>query len=197
MRKTIVLLYSGGVDSIMCLKHLVDKGITPFLFHFKVKKFKLKHEKMIRKSAKLLSPNSPFYVFETETEGFVATYGMRKRKAYYVIHIQKEKEFNPFECADKIVVGYHRYRGRHHKHGFQIFPEGQKEFIEWAKCHKLRLMFPLEDYTPAKIEKEFRKLPLIIRRLAISTTRGYFKGVFLPTEKKDIEVCNNATSRSS
>lgn len=152
---------------------------------------------MIRKSAKLLSPNSPFYVFETETEGFVALYGMRKRKAYYVIRIQGEKEFNPFECADKIVVGYHRYRGRFHKNCFQLVPQGQKEFIEWAKRHKLRLMFPLEDYTPAKIEKEFGKLPLSVRRLAISTTRGYFKGVFLPTEKRDIEVCKNATSRNS
>jgi hypothetical protein len=186
MRKTTLLLYSGGVDSMVCLKRLVKNGIVPFIFHFKVQKFKRKHERMIRKSAKLLSPKSPFYVFETGTIGFQARYGGKKRGRYtYTVKVGK-KDFNPLEYADKIVVGYHKYAGRFRK-GVHIVPQGQKEFIGWVKKHRLRITFPLENYTPYKIDREFEKFPVKLQKLAISTTRGWFKGTFLPTEKKVIE----------
>ena len=63
MKAVHLLMFSGGVDSTLCLHHLVEQGITPFLVHFKTKKLRRRHERMIRRVARHLSPRSPYYVF--------------------------------------------------------------------------------------------------------------------------------------
>jgi hypothetical protein len=185
--KIIVLLYSGGVDSMVCLKRLVKKGIVPFIFHFHCKKLTIRHEKMIRKSAKILSPKSPFYVFETKTIGFDAFWSRNASKTMFGINVGKNGldkiAFCPFQYADILVVGYHKYRGRFRKNAVRIIPQGQKDFIIWCKKCRLPFMFPLERYRPTQIDREFERLPMKLKKLAISTTRGWFKGIFLPTEK--------------
>ena len=173
---------------MVCLKRLVKKGIVPFIFHFHSQKFTQKHERMIRKSAKILSPESPYYVFETKTIGFDAFWNEGTSNRMYGINIGKDgfdkTAIFPLEYCDVLVIGYHRYSGRFSKKLKQrIVPKGQKRIIDWVKEHHLPFMFPLEKYRPTQIDREFERLPMKLKKLAISTTRGWFKGTFVPTEK--------------
>lgn len=183
-----MLLYSGGVDSMVCLKRLVRHGIVPFLFHFRCKKFTNEHERMIRKSARTISPKSPFYVFKPDTIGFDAFWNHRKDHEMYGINMGNgKKPFYPLNYCDVLLVGYHRYTAKFRKRAVRITPKGQKEIIDWVNKHRIKfhLKFPLENYHVWEIDREFKRFPRKLRKLAISTTRGYFKeGAFVPTEKK-------------
>lgn len=183
-KKPVILLYSGGVDSIVCLNRLVKKGIVPLLWYFKEKDFK--YARQVRRTAKLLSPKSMFLSFDVkEYDAFWTPQRGCPKEKRYGINFRKGKALYPMDFAKIVVVGYHKYMNRGPIRGIcfkgvcRHIPRGQKEFIEWSRRLRLSLRFPLARYTPHQIEAEFAKLPENIRRLVVTDTRGYIEeGVF-------------------
>jgi len=174
-----LLLYSGGVDSILCLKKLIDKGIVPYIFHFWTTKLKKKHEKMIRATARLLSPKSPFYVFRTSTENFEHGWN----DVYYKYWVLISEFFNnyltiyPIDYADYVVTGImkHIYVCAEN-HQMYNGSGNNKEIIERLRIYNFPYIFPLANYTRKQADQEFQQLPLNIRQNTVSTTRNYNYG---------------------
>jgi len=166
-----LLLYSGGVDSILCLKKLIDKGITPFIFHFWTRRLKKIHEKMIRKTARALSPKSPFYVFKTNTDNF--GHGLWDNHKYYVEMTNHFRIF-PIWHGDFIVTGVmkHIYEYGEGNQGYNR----NRWIIKKCEIYNLPYLFPLADYTREQTDQEFQQLPLNIRQNTVSTTRNYNYG---------------------
>ena len=168
-----ILLYSGGVDSVLCLKKLVERGITPFIFHFRTTKLKKVHEKMIRKTARLLSPNSPFYVFNTKTKDYEAVSPVNDL-ARYSVRINRRKEFFPLEHGDYVVIGYTGWVYRYDKNMRSCRGRGRQiDLIRLSEKHSLPFIFPLAHHTRKQIDEEFGKLPQIIKENTVSSTRHY------------------------
>jgi len=168
-----LLLYSGGVDSILCLIKLVEQGITPFLFHFRTKKLTKTHEKMVKKTARLISPDSPLYVYETKTVGFRAvTPDLMNYEVCLEDPDGEGKTMKPLDHANYVVIGYTKYvytKIRPLLKAKMI----QQRFIKSCKEFNLPFIFPLADYTRKQTDKEFSQLPLEIRENTVSTTRYY------------------------
>lgn len=172
-----ILLYSGGVDSVLCLKKIIERGITPFLFHFRTKKLTDRHERMIKRSARLLSPESPLYVFKTETDDYEATHDWGDL-SNYEIYMRKGKKceyFVPLDYGDFVIIGYMR---QVYSIGLGIdsrreFDCVARKFIDFAKKFNTPFIFPLADYHRWEVDEEFKALPLNIRENTVSSTRDY------------------------
>jgi hypothetical protein len=176
-RPTHLLLYGGGVDSVVCLKKLVDEEIVPFIFHFKTGKMNKTHERMIKKTVKILSPNSPYYVFPINESGYHAVYDSFGK---YFIHLGQDKKgmFVPSKLFDIVVLGYTHlcYSEQCKKHGIRM---SQSDFIDIVKKYNLPFKFPIANLTRIQTDKEFNKLPKEVKINTVSTTRNYdFGGVF-------------------
>lgn len=180
-----LLLYSGGVDSILCLKRLVEKGIVPYIFHFWTKKLNKTHEKMIRKTARLLSPKSPFYVFKTDTYDYEARIAGQFLGDYEII-IDDDEDFIPIQHADYIVIGYAKYIYPYKDEKYK-YKSLQQQFIEHCRIIQLPYLFPLASYTRDELDEEFMNLPEEVRMNTVSSTRDYDYGgkVFIPPEDYD------------
>jgi hypothetical protein len=165
-------MYSGGVDSVLCLKHLVDHGITPILFYIKTWKLQKKHENQSRKIARILSPQSPYYIFRPRVIDYNAFIGKDTKK--YAVHFDEinEEYFYPIDYADFVVLGYfgRTNKGRRYKNDGGL---DQKKIIKFFKTYQLPYIFPLKNYTNRQAYLEFRKLPKQIQELTVSTTRWY------------------------
>lgn len=171
-----LILYSGGVDSVLCLVKAVEQGIIPFIFHFHTQKLNKTHERMIRKTARLISPDSPFYVFETKTVGYRARADYPPDVCYEVCIDDpdgKGKRLNPLDHADYVIIGYTKWLYPKRKGRMRPIKKHQNTFINGCKKFGSPFIFPLADYTRNQIDEEFKKLPLEIRKNAVSTTRYY------------------------
>lgn len=165
-------MYSGGIDSVLCLKLLREQGIVPLLFHFHTGKTKRRHERMIRKTAKLLSPESPYYVWKTKTSGYHAFFA--KNGEYHVKMNDRGKvvTFMPEVVGDIIVIGYTGYDSNDSRYKLP----NQAFFIETCKRHNHRFMFPLAGMRRRKVLEMFNKLPEEVRKNTVSSTRFRDKG---------------------
>lgn len=164
-----ILMYSGGVDSILCLKMLRDQGITPFLFHIKTQKLKRRHERMIRKTARLLSPESPFYVWETKTRNYTASWG--KNGEYHVFLTKNNVTLMPQNMADIIVMGYTGWDSNDGRRKLR----NQTMLLKQSRERGFPFMFPLADMRKTQVNQLFNQLPIEIRMNTVSSTR-FFKG---------------------
>ena len=171
-------MYSGGVDSILCLKWLRDHDIVPALFHFKTLKLKRRHERMIRKTAKILSPESPFYVFKTKTNDFNA-YWARGEYGVWLTDKRAEIVLIPQYYGDIVVIGYTGYDSND---GRCKLPT-QKLSIEETKIYGFPFMFPMAGIRKSQINQLFDELPRMIRENTVSSTR-FFKGEWEVVPKK-------------
>jgi hypothetical protein len=172
MSSKIGLMYSGGVDSVLCLKLLKEQGITPVLFYVKTRKLTKKHVAMAKRNAKRLSPKSPFYIIKTYTLDYNASW---KNQYDYCVYLDEwadnKHSFKPLEHVDKVAIGYFRCIGGRRAKGEIGF--GQPEFIKWASIYKPEIILPLKDKTGKEIDKIFSELPLEIQRDTVSSTRFY------------------------
>jgi len=164
-----VLLYSGGIDSVLCLKLLREQGIIPYIFHFKTWKLIRKHEHMIRKTARLLSPESPFYVFETKTENYKALWG---RGEYHVFLDNNGRTLRPLDYGDKVVIGYTGYDSNDGRRRLQT----QVLTIKESEFYDYPYVFPLANMRKSQILQMFMDLPKEVRVNTVSSTRFKDKG---------------------
>lgn len=169
-----ILMFSGGYESVLCLNRLVDDGITPALFYFHVKRFSKNNEKRIRRLASLISPASPFYIFHSCMNYFIASFNYC-HPYYYVRYrnIGPLKQFHPLEYGDPVVMGY-THLIYPYKKGKGHTPV-QVEFIDFCKKANLPFQYPLWELTRAEIDKEVARLPDNIQSLIVSDTRSYAK----------------------
>lgn len=167
MKPVYILLYSGGVDSILCLKWLVERGIAPFIFHFKTRKLKRYHERMIRKTARMISPESPFYVFITKTMNYKALWS--KNGEYHVLLNDKGPKISMLlkDYGDIIVIGYTGYAPNDGRRRLST----QKLTIEQTKEYGFPYVFPLANMRSSEIYKLWKSLPREIRNNTVSSTR--------------------------
>lgn len=178
-----ILMFSGGYESVVCLKRLVDEGVTPSLFHFKTKKFNNENERMIRKVTRIISPDSPYYIFNSYQTGYHAFLEWHSSSGYdypyYGInykHHGKDKYFYPLLYGDRIVLGYTRWVYDDVNMDNRLcYKRYQNKFID--DCNKLNLpfVFPLADMRRPQIDRELNSLPEIIKDNVISSTRRYAK----------------------
>jgi len=181
-----ILLYSGGVDSVLCLKKVVEQGIIPFIFHFRTKKLTNKHEKMIRKTARLLSPKSPYYVFYTNTYSYEAWHEWGDLSRYEIRRNDGKKSvyFNPIKHGDYVIIGYMRHVYSYNNNRREFNCTGKK-FIDFSKKFNPSFIFPLADYHRWEADEEFKTLPLNIRMNTVSSTRDYDYGGGVFVKPKD------------
>ena len=175
-------MFSGGVDSVVCLNELVKKGIVPKLFFFATYKVKKKHVKQIKRLAKLVSPDSELYVFYPHTIDFLAAWqrGERDKKTYY-IHLDEtdDKFFYPLCYVDEVVLGYvdKQPRGRRANGELGL---AQPKLIRYCLNHKMSFVFPLVGKSTREVDNLFDSLPEQVKKLTLSTTRCYaFGGSYL------------------
>lgn len=169
--RTVILLYSGGVDSVLCLWKLVRQNIIPFIFHFYTWKLTKEAEKKIRKNAQVISPESPYYVFRPHTIDYLAC---KSEKYVYGIHMDEiaKKRFYPIQYGDVVVIGYLKKYGRGKRiHGDRGVP--QREFIRKCERYGWPFLFPLSKLTAREIMNKFYSLPEDIQKNTVSTTRHY------------------------
>jgi len=134
-------MFSGGVDSVVCLHKLVKQNIIPVLIHFKTGKLNSRHERQIKQIAKQLSPESPFYRFDTYQNGYYATWNLGS-SPYYSIRWKlhgKNKIFVPHSIADVVVLGYTRwiYYDYYHKVRYALASGTQRKFIDFCRLYSL------------------------------------------------------------
>ena len=176
-------MFSGGVDSIVCLSELVKQGKVPVLFIFQTWKMRKSHLQQIKRNAKRLSPKSPIYVYKPRTIDYIA--GWRKiaedKKVYY-IHMDEYNDgkcFYPLRLVDELVLGYvdHECRGRRAN---GELGRAQPEFVNHCVAHKYPVIFPLLGKTTREVDELFNKLPAEIKKATVSSTRAYkFGGAYL------------------
>lgn len=178
----IGLMFSGGVDSVVCLSELVKQNITPVLFVFQTWKMSKVVLKKIKFIAKTLSPKSPLYVYKPRTIDYHACFVFRSvDKKSYFIHMDEygNDYFYPLRFVDKLVLGYvgRESIGRRAKGELGL---AQPEFITKATNYKMPFIFPLGNKTTRDVDKIFKELPEEIRKNTVSSTRAYkFGGAYL------------------
>ena len=181
--KIVILMFSGGVDSIVCLHELVKQGITPKLFFFQTYKVKKKHVEIVKRNAKRISPNSEFYVFKPRMIDYCGGYSLHDRaEKSYFIHMHEQDslpEFYPLRYGDKVVLGYvdKEPKGRRKKGELGL---AQKEFVHHCVNHNFPFVFPLLNKTTREVDEIFKSLPVEVQKDTLSTTRDYhFGGSYL------------------
>jgi hypothetical protein len=182
MTESIGLMFSGGVDSVVCLSELIKQGVTPKLFLFQTWKMRECHIKQIKRNARRLSPKSQIYVFKPRTIDYIASWKTRcdSKKFYGVAMDEYDKNFfHPLELVDKLVIGYvdHNIRGKHRKGEIGL---AQPELMNYATLYKYPLIFPLSGKTTRQVDELFKTLPKEVQENTISSTRAYkFGGAYL------------------
>lgn len=144
---------------------------------------------MIRKTARIISPKSPFYVWKTETDGYCAFVNENFTNDYSInISMDGSKELIPLKCADFVVIGYTKYIYNYTKTRFK-WKLRQQKFIECVKRRDFPYIFPLLEYTRTMLDKEFAQLPEEIRMNTVSSTRDYNYGgkVFIPPVNYEVD----------
>lgn len=174
VREQILLMYSGGVDSVICLKKLVDVGITPMIFHIEERGGST-YERMARRIASILSPKSFYYTFYTSEFVAVSDEDMTQ----YSVKLGKEGYLYPLDYADCVVLGFCKWIYDFHKSRYRG-KKLQQKFMEKCAKENLPYIFPLKNMTRKQVDEEFRKLPNEIIKNTISDTRNYkFGGIYL------------------
>jgi 3'-phosphoadenosine 5'-phosphosulfate sulfotransferase (PAPS reductase)/FAD synthetase len=176
VNSSVGLMYSGGVDSVLCLKMLREQEITPVLFYIKTTKLKRKHIQSARRNAKRLSPKSPFYIIRPHTLDYNAVWDSKTLDYYVYLDewANKEAAFHPLQYVDKIAVGYFRCIGGKRAKGETGI--GQPELIKFVRTYNLPIILPLKEKTGKEIDKMFSELPLDIQQDTVSSTRFYKHG---------------------
>jgi len=169
-------MFSGGVDSTVCLEKLVRQGIKPILFYFHTDKMLLKSfGRKIREIARYLSPSSPFYTFWTHS--YSPTW--LEHYPYYAVRLKhngKNKWLYPLNLADKVAIGYTRFLYYYDEGCSEFRGSTQEKFIEFCKLYKLPYLFPLADMRRKEVDVLFQELPEYVKERVVSTTRGYDYG---------------------
>lgn len=176
------LMFSGGVDSVVCLHELVKQGIVPKLFFFATYKVKKKHIAQVKRNAKRISPDSEFYVFHPRTIDYLAGWskGDRGAKSYF-IHMDEHDErcFYPLRYVDKLVLGYvsRQPKGRRRNGELGL---AQPKFIKHCVNHEFPMVFPLVGKSTREVDLIFKSLPKEVQEETLSSTRNYaFGGSYL------------------
>jgi hypothetical protein len=169
------LMFSGGVDSIVCLKMLQEQGIIPILFYCESDIYRECHwSKSIKKTAKLLSPKSQLYIFDVkEYKAFITGNGD------YGITLKDGTIFYPYKCVDKLIVGFFE-KDIDKKHPIKKGNVGMKEAIRVLNKNP-KLEFPLRHLARTKIERIWKTLPLEVKKNTLTTSRkpnGIWKAVY-------------------
>lgn len=127
---------------------------------------------MIRKTAKLLSPESPFYVLKTKTSGYHAFWSGNGE--YHVRMNDKGPTctFMPKVYGDIVVIGYTGWDSNDARCKLPT----QSLVIKETKIRDFPFMFPLADIRNQKILEMFNDLPEEIRKNVVSSTRFKDKG---------------------
>ena len=155
-----VLLYSGGKDSLMTLKHLVDSGYDPTILHFHTKKISDYYERLIKKNAMRIHRTPYYYVIKTDTENYNAS--TEPKTGLYVVSINENQESDvyPHEYGEPVYFGY---SCTDHK--------SIQKAIKFLHYHRPeRYKFPFKDMEEDKIIEKWEELPLKIRQDTISST---------------------------
>lgn len=172
-----VLLYSGGKDSLLCLKHLVDEGHDPTILHFQTKKISDYYERLIRRNAMRIHRTPYYYVIKTETENYNAAYSYET--GLYSVYLDEEEENSiyPHEYGDPVYIGLVASDNKSMKEGIR--------FLQIYRPERYR--FPLGDSKFSKIIENWEELPIEIRRDTISSTVMNFEewgGKFVGTNEE-------------
>ena len=175
MTESIGLMFSGGVDSIVCLSELVKQGIVPKLFLFQTWKMKNHHLQQIKRNARRISPKSQIYVFKPRTIDYCATWRSTcDRKDFYSIQMDEHNHeyFYPLELVDKLVIGYvdHNIRGKRKKGEIGL---AQPMLMNYAVQYRYPLIFPLRGKTTRQVDEMFKALPIEVQKNTLSSTREY------------------------
>lgn len=166
-------MFSGGVDSTLCLDLLVNEGATPNIFHFRTTKLNGDHEKRIRKIVRLLSPKSPYYTFRSWCKDYSAH--MDESFPYYAVrwrHHGKRKWFEPLMYVDNVVLGYTRWLYWTHEDQ-RAYRGNQRVFIKNCEMNNLPFRFPVCKLKRPELDAMFMAMPVKIRQLVVSSTRHY------------------------
>jgi hypothetical protein len=181
--KSVGLMFSGGVDSVVCLSELVKQGITPNLFVFQTWKMKASHLKQIKQNAKRLSPKSQIYVYKPRTIDYIAGWQtIASDKKVYFVHLDEYSDgefFYPLRLVDQLILGYvdHECKGRRAN---GELGRAQPQFIKHCIQHNYPIVFPLIGKTTREVDELFNKLPEDIKKNTVSSTRAYkFGGAYL------------------
>lgn len=169
-----VLMFSGGVDSTLCLKFLVDRGEVPFLFYVKTEKLKRKHMIKARRIAREISPDSTFYVFESTERDYRALY--EDEYPYYYIRMKrsgKDKFLSPLLFADKVVLGYNNWIYYTEDNQRKFRGKTQRAFIKFIRKYSLPFELPLINISRPHIDKQLDVLSQHIKENIVSSTRSY------------------------
>jgi len=181
--ESVGLMFSGGVDSTVCLAELVKQGIIPKLFIFQTWKMKQSHVNQIKRNAKRLSPKSPIYVYKPRTIDYIASWQKvaSDKKVYYVdlTEYPDGECFYPLRFVDRLVLGYvdHECRGKRAK---GELGRAQPEFVKHCIQHKFPITFPLIGKSTREVDELFNQLPEEVKKDTVSSTRAYkFGGAYL------------------
>lgn len=170
-KELVGLMYSGGVDSVVCLKKLVEKGITPILFHVRTWKINKTKERKIRRNARRLSPKSPLYVWKPRIIDYCASPSKN-----HIYKIQLDETYDtflyPLDYVDKLVLGYFREYGKGRRRKGEV-ALGQKQFIKECAIYHHPIIIPLSKMTGREVDTEFLKLPPKVQQDTVSSTRFY------------------------
>lgn len=181
-KESIGLMFSGGVDSIVCLSELVKQGIVPKLFLFQTWKMKQAHVNQIKRNARRLSPKSQIYVYKPRTIDYVAGWqeGTENKKVYHVcLNEYHDKYFYPLRLVDKLVIGYVDRQPKGRRANGEL-GRAQPKFIKYCTLHKYPVLFPLIGKSTREVDELFNQLPAEVKKDTVSSTRAYkFGGAYL------------------
>jgi len=182
-KESVGLMFSGGVDSVVCLSQLVKQGVTPKIFLFQTWKMKQSHVDQIKRNARRLSPKSQIYVYKPRTIDYIATWEKTALdKDVYRVRLTEYrdgKEFYPLRLVDRLVIGYvdHQPKGRPAN---GELGRAQPEFIKHCTDHKYPILFPLIGKSTREVDELFNLLPETVKKDTVSSTRAYkFGGAYL------------------
>jgi hypothetical protein len=156
------LMYSGGVDSIVCLKLLRDQGITPYLIHFQYDSLK-RYFKRVKKTAKILSPDSKIYVWDVDYYQACTWID-----GNYHIKLSDKINFYPADYFDKLIIGY--FEGDIPSYPIDRGKIGMKEGIQYLLKNP-KIILPLRFMSKTEIERIWKTLPLEVRVNTLTSSR--------------------------
>lgn len=160
-----VVMYSGGKESLLTLKHAVEQGYDPTIIHFKTKKISNYYEKIIKRNAMRVHRTPYYYVIKPDTVDYNAFTSYET--GHYGISMDDEGEnsFFPRDYGEPIYIGYWKRDNKSMKHAIG--------FLELY--HKDSYRFPLKDMKFNEIIEEWGRFPSEIKHDTISSTLVNFK----------------------